>query len=1300
MSRLLSSDEETWSPKKPVLAESGLDEEPDTKKFMKARMRSSSGQKTAYTVADFQDLGTDIPEARQGLIGLGRALKPTEKNQGLDKFRMDPKFADAMYQARDRCRDLAGNHPGCDVDRRAQELMEFLKSDSNYTKPGKEWDPLQFSVLVELANRLKKRKGGHYGLDLNYNPYPEPDDMDVDDEVDSDDDNATPSGSSGVRRTTGAFSEKTSRFGLEGVHETKADEHPLDIYRVPKAKSAAEKRRRRYINHDKSLNLENFKHVVKDLIIDKMNLQYPGAGTLLSKHNCDADATIDEIVMSRGQAFLMPFTDPNVMQTPGVLIWANTGFGKTCAALVMTALWELETDYKVVFVTQKVLRYDLLKNVYDQVCFIPFLRKAAKDPAFAAKFDRVKGASKQEQLDFLSNQTNGKFRVLTYEQARNLMSGKVRQYKDWKYGTKEDPLAKTFFVFDEVHITNGDEAKGKERIDPQEIFDGLYRSIEKSGKDAAKFAFLSATPWNGNDAHIVKAFQLIYLCRGLRPPAIYRDADRFNEMYVQAKLDRKNGNGADFKRFIEKVVKDFRQISEPVLVYLDLSTDAGRFPIFQSFQTVMYTLPPRQVQDMTDEVGKDIDPRKGPTMEQARILLARSLTINLEKAGPPKNPSDVKAIRENIDLISPAAKVLFDKIDEIDTENIAKFGHVGKHLIVLPVEGGGKFGGKTLEEFFDICVAYGGLEPIYVDAEIRGKKTLVFNERRKIDYSWRNSASKWRRAGFMTKGKYHGLTMDHIEFGSARELARMKDGVAATKALWNFRAGDDDPKNPQPADYLGKKDQPQDGNNFGQQCRFLFVGWEFRLGWDSKDTVAVHYFGEPDAGDLLQLLGRSQRTCSNAGVEFKKGHWGIDVVNYKGIMPAALVKPARFLQKGGRAKHRGSVARRVARQQIAERFGIGLDSAGDNDDEDEDEDEEDEEDQVQSDDDEPRRPFAAPRPSARGDTFSSKVRKMRSTMQGRLKGLHKLGNEEDVNEVIRNGILTSPSVFQSVKRSIRRGLLRYGASVFKKRKFQPRQGSSSLSTFLDKDFDAEGVGSTSFSGDADLDEKFGFGGNKGSRSKLADTSFLIPKKLEPALWTRGEQLLHATISKFRGVDPVNDFGLDPSRVKPDSESGRDKIAQDTIFILGPILKLVAMTSFLNHLLAGNINNPYAPPVTGVDLTAQNPQESWKRYEYIDKIKEAVAQLKDTRPASLRTKNKKLEAFWLPDDAVAKMAAALEEADISDREGKYFAGELFGKNKNKNKKTKGSGGWGWNGKSKQRGAAFNEEEESDSYDSDE
>lgn len=1177
---------------------------------------------TGYTDENINEIVGDPEKAeqvRRKLRGALRNLRSSGRNLRPEMFDsyLSKKVGDCQAAlkneplAQRRCSEITS-------EQEKRRLVDKIISGEITHPVDGEWSPLEFTVLLDLMSRVYQ-KGGKLGIaefTQDLSGY-------ADDSI----------------YEKKALDEKRRFDPKTAVNETKSDVHRIRFYRTRPPKDMREMRNRQYIDGSGRLDMAKFQYVVKSLIIDKLNLQYPEAAALLGKNGCDQTTTLEDVILSQAQAFVIPFVDPRIFKTKGIIVWANTGLGKTCMGMLMTALWEMESKYRIVFVTQKTLKFDVLKNVYDTTCFIPFLAKAAKDPGFANAFESMKTRSKQEQLNFLRK--HSRFDILNYEEAMNLMSGRFGKYRDQGF-KGNDPIAKTFMIFDEVHSTNDDDLKTTERIRPEDIFEALYKSIETSGDDSVRFAFLSATPWGGKTAHIVNAFQLVYLCRGRRLPQIFADQERFNEVYLAAKTAKVQGDPTEFNKFVEFVWDKFGEMAEPVVLYLDLSTDTSRYPVFSSFQTVMYTLPPRQVEEMND-IGKDINPKRGPTPEQARRLLAHSLAISLRSAKVTMSKQDTDAIRKNIDLISPAAVALMERIASIDAENVRKRGHVGKHIIFMPVESSGA-GVHTLEEFYDICIAL-NMKPSFVEVDVGNKRRLFFNKPSNVDYTWKNSANKWRHAAFLTEGTYHGLSMDTIQWDDP-VLNGMKNGIEACKKMWNFRAGDDGTEEEKKLamSQLGQRDKPTSGNNYGQVCRFLFVSWKFRNGWDSKDNVALHYFGDPEFGDLVQMIGRVQRTCSNAGIEHEGGKgWGVDVVHYTSVLPPLYTKPALIYDTKDQ-KQRNKFVRRAIDRRLAS-MGIGTGYSDGEFDEDYDDDTYYRGKGYGDEDDGGDGKYF---PVA-DDEYSSKVRAARQKSKGVptvMKAKYKFKVPE--SEYVMKAMARSPGLFNYAKEEIARGYKRYEA-LFRKPRRNP---DSRASVFLKKadSFDAFDPTNNRL---VDND-RYGWREEDLVRtggSQVANSRYLIPKKLRPAKWTAGEERLHAVISKFRNVNP-SDLGLDPLQFGAKGPKP-SLVAQDTILVLGPILKLVAMTTFMNRYLSGKINNPFAPPVTGKDLTIQSKDESWERFTFINKIKEAVRSLPNNRPSVTLTRNKGIIAHPLTDRTIEEMATAFDSMSFDTYEEEYL-----------------------------------------------
>ena len=204
-----------------------------------------------------------------------------------------------------------------------------------------------------------------------------------------------------------------------------------------------------------------------------------------------------------------------------------------------------------------------------------------------------------------------------------------------------------------------------------------------------------------------------------------------------------------------------------------------------------------------------------------------------------KSTFDKATVMKDIDTMSPKIRELFNKIKQLDEEDMKKHGKHFKHFVFSDVKQGG-YGSKIVASAFiayDMTLAYGKNLKLKSDAEL-----------------------------LQTKGTNFALLCSTGVFD--------KPINAQTKR-----------------DILGKYNE-RPLNVHGDAIRFIVMDSGYKEGIDLFDVKYVHIL-EPQGSraDEKQVIGRGTRTCGQKGLEFIKNNgWTLEVYIYDVSMPEELAK--------------------------------------------------------------------------------------------------------------------------------------------------------------------------------------------------------------------------------------------------------------------------------------------------------------------------------------------------------------------------------------------------------------------------
>lgn len=177
---------------------------------------------------------------------------------------------------------------------------------------------------------------------------------------------------------------------------------------------------------------------------------------------------------------------------------------------------------------------------------------------------------------------------------------------------------------------------------------------------------------------------------------------------------------------------------------------------------------------------------------------------------------DRDSLLRAIPFMAPKIEAIFNKIDELDTQDMQKEGKLYKHFIFSDVKTQG-YGAKILASCF-IAKGY----------------NLVFDNRLKMKKS-------------LPKGNKNFGVLSSTALYNKPFTTRLKKNILST---FNQR--------------------PENIN--GENIRFIILDSGFKEGIDLFDVKYVHLFEPPlNTADLKQAVGRATRTCGQKGLTFVPG---------------------------------------------------------------------------------------------------------------------------------------------------------------------------------------------------------------------------------------------------------------------------------------------------------------------------------------------------------------------------------------------------------------------------------------------
>ena len=290
------------------------------------------------------------------------------------------------------------------------------------------------------------------------------------------------------------------------------------------------------------------------------------------------------------QFFLTKYFTPESPQK-GMLLWHSTGTGKTCTAISIASAEFERQEYRVIWVTRKSLRSDVVKNIYgENICHhrIDPNSQVFKNNKeyFKTQLAKQRGEI-SKQFKNMSNSWG--IEPMTHKQFANFCKGGMvdiqkqfassaanltdgRRRKPLNLNLTSDIFYKTLIIIDEAHYlysSGGNDSKGQpnpalsdippwERIykdDVEAIEKKIKNSYAKSGKNSARVLLMTATPIQ---KHSDEFFSLINLCK--------EDRDIITEADKQIVINDKR----NWLEFIDKHLSGY-------ISYLDRSKDPTQF---------------------------------------------------------------------------------------------------------------------------------------------------------------------------------------------------------------------------------------------------------------------------------------------------------------------------------------------------------------------------------------------------------------------------------------------------------------------------------------------------------------------------------------------------------------------------------------------------------------------------------------------------------------------------------------------------------------------------------------------------
>jgi hypothetical protein len=239
-----------------------------------------------------------------------------------------------------------------------------------------------------------------------------------------------------------------------------------------------------------------------------------------------------------------------------------------------------------------------------------------------------------------------------------------------------------------------------------------------------------------------------------------------------------------------------------------------------------------------------------------RTNFSQSKNLNLIDS---KNiETNIEYFRENIKNISPKVMSLFQKIEEIDREDLKKQGTLFKHFIFTDIRSS-LYGAKIIGSAF---------------------------------------VEKGYQLGYEAENAKNGKKVSKIKLLSPAKLEETKNNnfyILSSSGLF------DQPINRELKKDILKNFNQRPNNIYGENVRFIIMDSGYKEGIDLFDIKYIHIF-EPQAtlADLRQVIGRGTRLCGQKGLDFHptKG-WELDVYVYdlnisKNIQPLFLNSKSTF----------------------------------------------------------------------------------------------------------------------------------------------------------------------------------------------------------------------------------------------------------------------------------------------------------------------------------------------------------------------------------------------------------------------
>lgn len=271
---------------------------------------------------------------------------------------------------------------------------------------------------------------------------------------------------------------------------------------------------------------------------------------------------------TNSQNFVRSFIFPRA-PTKGMLVYHQTGSGKTCAA-VATASNFIQSKWSVLWVSRTSLLANVWKNIFEEVCessIRGYINQGNQIPENFA--DRRKLLSKYwlNPVSFrtFSNAMRGQVTEEGQIKGNDLFKTLVAR------NGASDILRRTLIIFDEVHKIYGGDLKWQEKPDTSAIERRIFRSYEYSqvkdnlGKTShsCKLLLMTATPITHDPMELLKILNLLIPNKEER---FQTDYDKFLRDFV--KLD-----GTLTQEFVAK----FRNRAKGLISYLDRSKDPSQF---------------------------------------------------------------------------------------------------------------------------------------------------------------------------------------------------------------------------------------------------------------------------------------------------------------------------------------------------------------------------------------------------------------------------------------------------------------------------------------------------------------------------------------------------------------------------------------------------------------------------------------------------------------------------------------------------------------------------------------------------